>query len=127
VSIAREQWQGSTLPLAFWAAMDACTLAQGADTPVPVPGPYFKLSGDGAAPPSPVKSHRGCLGLGGIPSPRPLVTSTGRMNLKAGLNRPVQSQAVKWATAGLVFPQCRYYEYEYEYVPVVITYTPCVT
>ena len=26
----------------------------------------------------------------------------GRMNLKAGLNRPVQSQAVNWATAGLL-------------------------
>ena len=26
----------------------------------------------------------------------------GRMNLKAGLNRPVQSQAVTWATAGLL-------------------------
>jgi hypothetical protein len=44
------------------------------------------------------------------------------MNLNAGLNRPVQSQAVNWATAGLIFPQCCYYEYEYEYVPVVITY-----
>ena len=46
------------------------------------------------------------------------------MNLKAGLNRPVQSRAVNWATAGLIVPPpCRYYEHEY--VPVVInSYTP---
>ena len=31
----------------------------------------------------------------------------GRTNLKTGINRPVQSQAVNWATAGLLAAQWR--------------------